>query len=221
MATIIPQARPKLAGEQARLAALNAILLDTAIKNPAELLGSHPVHALAVRGYYPNSFKRPRVNDYGVYDDAIFLITSKMVYPFNGNVDPSKIGWNPGVDKYYAQLAPGVWPFRPGPHKGVEGRFRQMTSSEAHDHALPAYFADARRDGDFTVRRVHLDETSDRQTGYFAINIHPGRQSGTSSWGCQTMPEAQFTEFRDLTYAALLAAGQTWLPYVLTEQKFG
>lgn len=210
--TTIPKARPKLDGAIVRRAALSMMMRDKGIANVAELLGRCPVQFFAVRGYYDT-------NGVGVYDDAIFLLLPDEVRAFNGNVDPSRLGWNPAIDKYYAQLTAGVWPLRPGHHRGVPLRFRQMTAEEARERGLPKVFSDRRADGEVTVRRVHKDGTGALDTGYFAINFHPGGEHGTGSAGCQTMPDEQYEECRDLAYAAISASGQTWVPYVLTEQR--
>lgn len=216
--SIIPKARPRLEHDKPGLAKaiVQQMLIQDGAADGNAIMRDCPVALLGVRGYYPDSFKRPRLNDFGVYDDAMFLITPTGTVAFNANVDPSKVGWNPGVDKYYAQLTVGVWPFRRGPHKGVSGHFRQLVEGEARAIGLGAYFTDSRSRGAFTVKRVHDDETAERfETGYFAINIHEGTQHGTSSWGCQTMPPDQFAEMRDAAYAAMTAADQRWLPCVL------
>lgn len=219
MSTIIPKERPKLGAADAIALALSK--LSSPGCNEDAIRAACPTLLLGVRGYYADSYKRPRVNDVGVYDDAMFLVTPDRVLAFNANVDPSRTGWNPSIEKYYAQLEVGVWPFRRGPHKGVSGHFRQMTTEEAQAAELSRYFSDSRMHGSFTVRRAHQDDPSaadSHQTGYFAINIHEGTHHGTSSWGCQTLPPEQFAEMRDLAYAAMDATGQRWLPYVLVDK---
>lgn len=182
-----------------------------------------PVMLLGVRGYFRNSLGRLGLNDFGVYDDAAFLVSPARVQAFNWNCDPVRKGWNPGVGKNYAQLVPGVWPFRLGPHKGRPGNLRQLTSTEARSANLGHFFQDARAKGHFTVRRVVDDNVGALETGYFAINIHDGTTRSTGSWGCQTIPPDQHAEFSRSIYAFAYAFEQSWppnwIPYVLTEEK--
>lgn len=214
----LPKARPQLDHEVARAVA-QRLMFESPGCDGARVLADNPVHLLAVRGYYRNTFKRPGVNDVGVYDDAAFLISPHQVMPFNWNCDPSKIGWNADLGKFYAQLVTGVWPFRQGPHKGRPKLFRQPTDEEAESLGLARYFTDARKEGEFTVRRVHKDETGELESGYFAINIHDSTDGTTGSWGCQTAPKEQMFELRDAAYAMMETHGQKVLMYLLTEEK--
>jgi lysozyme len=216
--SITPRARPQLDHEIARAVA-QRLLFESPGCDGARVLGECPVLLLAVRGYYRNTFMRPGVNDVGVYDDAAFLITPHEVRSFNWNCDPSKIGWNSEIGKFFAQLVAGVWPFRQGRHKGRPKLFRQPTDEEAEDLDLARFFTDVRKEGEFTVRRVHKDETAELESGYFAINIHDSTNGTTGSWGCQTAPQAQMFEMRDAAYAAMETYAQRVLMYVLTEEK--
>jgi lysozyme len=213
----LPRSRPKLDVEIARAVA-QRLLFESPGCDGARVLAGCPVMLLGVRGYYRDTFKRKGVNDVGVYDDAAFLITPDTVLAFNWNCDPSKIGWNKDLGKFYAQLVTGVWPFRQGPHKGRPKLFRQPSDEDAEQLELAKLFTDARAEGEFTVRRVHSDETGELETGYFAINIHDSTDGTTGSWGCQTAPRNQMFELRDFAYAAMATHAQRVLPYILTEE---
>lgn len=222
---LMPDAKPQLGPDKVREVAKKMIMADINCHG-ADILVICPVMVLGVRGYFRNTLGRPGVNDFGVFDDAGFLITPDVVLPFRWNCDPAKPGWNKGVDKYFAQLEPGVWPFRQGPHKRVPGRFRQMTDEEAELAQLERFFMDSRQDGEFTVRRLKEEKKYDEETGMFNINIHPGSQRSTSSWGCQTVPTSDWDAFQVAAYSAMLKSNQHWsntvhgwFPYVLTEEK--
>lgn len=171
-----------------------------------------PVAILAARGYYRDTMGRPGQNDVGIYDDAMFLVAPGVFKAVNANTDPSRLGWNPGVGKPYAMLLPGVWFFRRGAHKGKVPALRQCTDEEAALRGIP-------NDGQFSVLRVfgEGDHRNYLESDYFAINIHSGGESTTSSWGCQTIPPGQFEDFMLAVWEASKAAGQDRIPYMLTE----
>lgn len=143
------------------------------------------------RGYYRDTMGRPGVNDLGLYDDAICLVTRDRIATFNANTDPSRL--NPGT----AVLAPGRWAYRVGTHglsKPIHRRY------EALVQAAPV-----------TVRRHERGP----DTGWFGINIHRGSKYSTSSEGCQTIHPEQWGEFMREVKAALRAADRASIPYVL------
>lgn len=78
---------------------------------------------LGVRAYYRDTMGVDKANDVGIYDDAIFLVSHLPMLACNANTDPSRLGWNAGVDKPFAVLQPGLWYFRRGPHKAHPARF--------------------------------------------------------------------------------------------------
>src|SRR5262245_46748936 len=121
-----PKKRPELHAKTVREVATRLLLHNPECDGHA-IEETCPVRILGVRGYYRNTLGRLGVNDFGVFDDAGFLITPDKVISFNWNCDPIKTGWNPGVSKFFAQLMPGVWPFRQGEHKGKAGALRQLT----------------------------------------------------------------------------------------------
>ena len=224
---IKPQSKPRLAKAIVRQV-VDRLLRENPHSDRQGITAACPVMILGVRGYYRDTLGRLGINDFGVFDDAGFVITPDDVFPFNWNCDPSKKGFNKGVGKNYAQLMPGVWPFRQGPHKGKPGALRQLTNDEATRAQLQEFFTDDRSDGYFVVRRVEDDNVGKLETQYQAINIHWGNEAGTSSWGCQTLPPEQFPVFSQTVYAAMNEHAQAWsearksfgwIPYILTEEK--
>lgn len=177
------------------------------------LLRDCKVRVLAVRGYFRRTMGDPTKNDVGIVDDAAFVITPKAIGRFNMNTDPSRLGINRENGKHMAVLAPGVWPYKRGTHRGEPGHIRQPHDEDAGWMALPTYFGDERALGEFTVLRDGVPDVGD-----FGINHHSASTRSTSSAGCQTWPPSQWTEYRDMVYRALDDAGQAWLPYVLTAE---
>lgn len=158
---------------------------------------------------------------FGEYDDELHLITPAAEHSFRGNTDPSRTGWNKGVGKFYAQLTPGVWPFRTGEHRQRPGNARQLTAREAQRAQLERFFTDGRARGEFAVKRVEKNLSGKVETGYFAINLHSGAERSTSSWGCITAHPDQWAVFQPLLYAELARHGQVWpagwFPIVVVE----
>lgn len=151
------------------------------------------VAIVARRGYYRDTMGRPGANDRGIYDDAIFLVTPHAFAAFNANTDPSIA--RPGI----AVLKPGVWHYKLGIHglsKPAAQRYKALVQ------AAPV--------------TVHRDGAGD-DTGWFGINIHRGSRTTTSSLGCQTIVPDQWPAFIALVEQGLKRAGQTVVPYVLTE----
>lgn len=199
---ILPAARPKVSEARIR-----ELLFARGISTATE-----PVAILGVRGYYRDTMGVAGVNDVGIYDDAIFLVTPQGMIACNANTDPSKLGWNPGVGKPFAVLTPGLWYFRRGPHKAHPRALRQCTDEEAKKLGVPD-------DGEFKVERSYGAKNPKNYTehGYFAINIHPGGENGTSSWGCQTIPPEQFKPFIEKAWGESIHAQQNKIPYLLIE----
>lgn len=179
---IIPNSRPKISEVEIRKM-LDPFQIDW---------GKYPLVIIGIRGYYLDSMGKPNVNDRGIYDDAMFIITPSLYRPFNGNTDPGK--YRPGI----ASLKPGVW---------YAYRF------DIHDGRYPAI---CQRAGKVTVIRDHRGE----DTGMFGINIHKGGYTTTSSIGCQTIPPTQWDEFYNLAKDEFVKVwGKLWrqkvIPYCL------
>lgn len=170
-------------------------------------LPSH--YIFAVRAYRRDSMGKPGVNDFGIWDDAMFYVGPKTFLAENANTDPSRVGWNGNAGKPMAVLNPGFWPFRRGPHKGRIPALRQMTSEEARfkKETIP-------NDGRFSVTRTYGvgDKRNYQEAGYYAINVHPGGEIGTSSEGCQTLPKPWSDKFLQTVWDETEAAklGVVW-----------
>lgn len=166
----------------------------------------YPIVIIGIRGYYLNSMGQTRVNDRGIYDDAIFIDTPQVTAAFNANTDPT--GYRKGVGfgqtKGMATLKPGLWlAHKFGSHKGK-------------------YLAMIQRMGEVTVIR---DGTPPYEhTGYHGINIHKGGFKSTNSEGCQTIHPTQWDSFITLAKdQAVRYFDGNWnkvvIPYVLLENK--
>lgn len=158
---------------------------------------------LGVRGYYRDTMGVRGVNDRGIYDDAIFVLSPDVHASYNANTDPSRWGMNRSLGKPYAQLQPGVWRYRVGRHK--------WRSPSGYTALIQA--------ADVTVARYRsaVDAQPLIETGPFGINIHRGSAGSTSSEGCQTIPPAQWEPFLALVRGEMARHRQTTIPYVLLE----
>lgn len=162
----------------------------------------HPFFVAGIRGYYRDTLGAPGVNDRGIYDDALFLVSPLAFASYNGNTDPSRMrkGRGFGAAKGMAVLKPGLWlAHRFGMHRGK-------------------YLALVQTGGQVTVIRDGDPPYPD--TGLFGINIHRGGWTGTSSLGCQTVHPAQWPAFialaQDLAKRHFGAAWKaTTIPYAL------
>jgi lysozyme len=179
MSDLLPHARP----EMGRIAALE-LLTAVGVENFA-LIGR--------RGYYADTMGTPGVNDLGVYDDAMLLVTPTRYATFNANTDPSR--QLPGI----ATLKPGVWLYKLGIH-GL--------SHPVGPRQYPALVQAA----PVTVTR----DGGKEDTGYLGINIHHGGEGSTSSEGCQTIPPSQWPEFYALVKAEMTKYARRTIPYALT-----
>ena len=193
-------------------------LMGDRFLNP-DIVSLCPVVVVANRGYYRDSMGEPGHNDVAIFDDAswiVNLITSEVV-PYRWNTDPSGLGNNQALDKGFAILKPGIWPFYRGPHKQKGPAWRQFDDETAERMNLGKLFLDGHRSkGEFEVWRGQFGENP--EWGYQAINIHWGGDYNTSSWGCQTAPADQWKDFQTRSYELTTNAKQAVLPYILTEQ---
>lgn len=149
---------------------------------------------LVVRAYYRDSMGVPRSNDYGIFDDAFFIVSPSGFSPWNGNSDPSRIGWNANAGKYMARLKTGkIYDFQRLKH---------------HASRPDGYMAFGQGEHEVTVERLRKDGTiAQTETGCFGINLHRAGMNGTSSEGCLTVPREQWDDFRNTLDAALAKAG--------------
>ena len=137
---------------------------------------------LAIRGYYLDSMGEPGRNDRRIYDDAIVIASPRGIMAYQGNTDPNgfRKGSGKGAGKGMAMLRKGIHWYGTGKHKGRLA-FRQCEKVTVI------------RDGDPPCIDI----------GFHAINIHSGGVRSTSSLGCQTLPPANWAQFRPLLYSLL------------------
>lgn len=154
-----------------------------------------------VRGYYKDTMGKPGVNDRGIYDDALFIVSAgdDTYASFNGNTDPSayRKGKGTGAAKGMASLKPGLYhAHQLGLHRGK-------------------YMALIQTGGPLTVIRDGTPDYED--TGWFGINIHHGGYNTTSSLGCQTIHPDQWAGFIGLVQTLMHSHKQSVMPYILVE----
>ena len=156
---------------------------------------SDPVCLVGIRGYYRDTMGAVGKNDVGLFDDAIILVSPNVHAAFNGNVDPTRLGWNAKAGKPMAQLRSGVYRYKIGLHG--------LRTKKPYKALVQA--------GPVTVMRGDKEET-----GFFGINIHAAGNT-TSSEGCQTVPKAggQWDALIALTESELKRNNAKTLSYVL------
>lgn len=179
---IVPSARPQLTNMDAR-----TLIVKHGIKEEVVLVG--------LRGYYSNTFA-PAGNNWGVYDDALALVSPTAFLAVNANTDPSRK--KAGV----AQLQTGVHLYKKGLH-GIS-RKPPYVPYPALRPASPDESVPVLRDG--------------KASRGVAINIHKGGYNTTSSLGCQTIYPDQWKQFQVLVYAEMDRYGQKTIPYLLVDQ---
>jgi lysozyme len=181
MSTMLPRARPKISRAEVE-AHLQRLKVD---------LAKYPFIAFGFRGYYRDTMGRPKVNDHAIYDDAIGLITDRAFLVCNGNTDPSA---HEGTVTGRAKLEPGIWPmWCLDLHKGQYRAFCQrMAECVVFRTGTAGYKPGA------THAKYGLCLGEGRWKGMFGINGHRGGVNTTSSEGCQTVPEPQWTELIEL-----------------------
>jgi hypothetical protein len=187
-----PLEKPRLSSTEPR-----ARIAPYAIDRP-----KYPLVVVGIRGYYRDSMGAPRVNDRGIYDDAIFLDTDQATVAYDGNTDPSayREGSGTGSSKGMASLNPGAWYV----HK--------------FDQHKGQYLALCQTAGRVTVTRDGTPPYED--TGFFGINIQRRSYNSTSSEGCQAIHPSQWDSFIGLAVDQTKRySGSDWesqvIPYVL------
>lgn len=161
------------------------------------------VFVLAVRGYYRDTMGVPCSNDYGIFDDAFFIVSPFGFSPWNGNSDPSRIGWNANAGKYMARLKPGCYTYQRLKH---------------HASRPDGYMAFGQGNHPVTVERLRQDGTiAQTETGCFGINLHRAGVNGTSSEGCCTVPREQWDDFRDTLTAAMRKSAVSRFSLILVD----
>ena len=190
---MIPQKRPQLTREDAvKHFAPPYATLD---------FDKYPLYCLGIRGYYTKSMGDPTKNDFGIYDDALFLIGEDLFLSFNANTDPAKVLRGSGSSKGTATLVPGQY-------------FCHVI--DLHQRRYPAL---CQRAGKVMVRRYKSNGGQWTEDGNFGINIHCGGTGNTNSEGCQTVHPYQWPEFMHTVVETITLTGwgKTVVPYLLIE----
>lgn len=175
----VPHTRPEMGRHAAE-----ELLVASGCDDAVALLGR--------RGYYRDTMGDAGVQERGIYDDAILLVSPTAFASFNANCDPSRHGGALAV------LQPGIWRYKLGTH--------HPNSPNAYPCLVQA--------GPVTVRR----DNGLRESGEFYIHIHRGGYRTTSSEGCQTIFPDQWDEFFALVQGEMRRHGLVTIPYCLTER---
>lgn len=146
----------------------------------------YPVYIVGIRGYYKNSMGSAGVNDRGIYDDALFIVSGNKSYPFNGNVDPASYrkGYGFAEQKGMASTKPGLYYcLKLDYHKGK-------------------YLALCQRLGPITVIRDG-NPPYEHTSKYIGANNHKGGISTTNSLACWTVVPSQWDEYINLVVSEM------------------
>jgi hypothetical protein len=167
------------------------------------------VALLGVRGYYLNTMGAAKVNDRGIYDDAIFVCSPDVHASFNANTDPSiaRVG--------VAVLEPGVWEQSKGKHR--------RSDPKGYPALIQASEVVVRRDGTEALPigtkhpKYGVCVGVGLWRGWFGINTHRGSSRATSSLGCQTIYPSQWDAFLALVYSEMTKWDQAQVKYLLVD----
>jgi hypothetical protein len=204
-----------------------AILQQRGARDPVTLIG--------VRGWAP-AMGAPGVNDLGIYDDEIFLVTPEACAGFVANTDPSR------AEPPNVQLKAGMWRYQLGTHtpEGGVGYPALVETGRAEDAvwviARPRTVDDYRMFAErLNVQGQSLSSIEAYQAAVVAkggrllpggdiewpmpahINIHRGGPADPGSKGCQTIHPARWATFIEAVRRGLSDHHQATIPYVLLE----
>ena len=171
--------------------------------------------AWSCRGYYRDSMGKHGANDRGINDDAIGFISNQVDYRVAANVDPSVFRW--GVSSLKARQV--IW-YKPGWHgfASIHGHpaFRQDSPVVVHRDGTEEHKRGTIHPK-FGVCRGHGEWTDLGLEERFWTNLHRQTGSGTSSLGCQTIPQPQWTAFRAVVMAELDRLSMTRFPCIVLD----
>ena len=142
--------------------------------------------AVSKRGYYLDSMGKPNMNDRGIYDDALFLISPDTFTSFNGNNDPSR--YRQGIATL---VAPQVINYK----KGWHGYGRASGHRAFRQNSDVVVRRDGGRGNGHPLGGGLFTDDADSR---FWTNLHKGGWGTTSSAGCQTVPPNQWKAFYSL-----------------------
>lgn len=144
---------------------------------------------VGIRGYYRDSMGKVGVNDRGIYDDAIFVLSPNEFRAFQANVDPSVFR------KGIANLKVGIYKVVKWIHRGKYAALQIIN--------------------DVVIRDGQITEDS----GKHGINFHYGSETQTWSEGCQTLPKSIYWTFLNLVYTEMQKYHLDSVHYVLIDNK--
>jgi hypothetical protein len=149
-------------------------------------------------------------NEFGIFDDAIVLISPTSFVTYNANTDPSV-----RRDKV-AILRPGRWKYKPGTHnksKPVDKQYPALIQAAEVTVFRPGTESVAAG----TKSDLGLCRGGGEWSGLFGINIHRGGNNTTSSEGCQTIYRPQWDAFLAQTQMEMKRHNQDLIEYFLTD----
>lgn len=167
---------PKMSREE-----ITAIVVNSGVRSDVVIVG--------IRGYYRDTMGKVGVNDRGIYDDAIFVLSPNEFKAFQANVDPSVFR------KGIANLKVGVYKVVKWIHRGKYAALQIVN--------------------DVVVRDGETKEDSGRH----GINFHYGSETQTWSQGCQTLPRSIYWAFLNLVYSEMQKYHLDSIQYVLIDNK--
>lgn len=175
---------PRIMTPQANVSVVHGILESRSHLFPGGP-DAWPIVLLGWRGYYLDTMGQPGRNDRGIYDDAMFMLSSSHFSAYNANTDPSVT--RPKVatleaEQFVAYQKAMHRAGTPGGHMAL--RQASPVIVRRDDYVKPAGYEDS----DWGVS-LGNGRWTDRNWsgGIFAINIHKGGVNTTSSLGCQTI----------------------------------
>ena len=150
---------------------------------------------VGIRGYYPTTYGKAG-NDFNEWDDAFLVYENgTLLATFNGNTDPTKMR----VDD--AMLDEGVYHFYKGVHNG------RVKGLRAYPEGVKLPCKRQNSKGVWYKSLCSL------------INFHNPVGWTTGSEGCQTLPEPQYKQFRDLLYDLRDKHGLKVVTYLLIDEE--
>jgi hypothetical protein len=201
MPSIVPPTPPLISREEAL-----GYLASAGIAAPTKAV------LFARRGHFVDFGGDPKRNDFGVFDDAIVLISPTAFVCYNANTDPSIR--RPKV----AVLQAGTWRYRIGTHnrsKPMEKRYTALIQDSEVDVFRPE--TEAEPVGAASALGRHRGAGVWR--GWFGVNIHRGGLTTTGSEGCQTIYKPQWDAFIETVRVEMKRHGQDVILYHLTEAQ--
>lgn len=157
---------------------------------------------VGIRGFHSDMGKKD-VNDRGIYDDVIAVLSPDQFRVFSGNTDPSR--FREGVAML---VAPQTIRYISGYHgygrKSGHAAFRQDSN------------VIVKRDGGVgNGKALGNGLFTDSESNRFWTNLHRGGVNTTSSEGCQTITNNQWSEFHSLVHKQMDKYNQDSFKYYL------